>query len=123
MLAQGLSINVTALMFRIGRSTMQKILVEVTQAIIDVLINLYMPTLDKETWEKIAQEFEDRWNIPHCLGALDGKHFAIKKPCQSGSINFNYKKYFSMVLIAVVDAYRRFIWFNVGHYGKIITLR
>lgn len=117
MLAQGTTINVTALIFRIGRSTMQKILVEVCQAITEVLIPIYMPKLDQETWKKISNEFEIRWNIPHCLGALDGKHFELKKPPGSGSIFFNYKKYFSMVLLALCDAHRRFTWFNIGHYG------
>lgn len=117
MLAQGTTINVTAWMFRIGRSTMQKILVEVCQAIVDILISIYMPTLDTDTWQKIAKEFETRWNVPHCLGALDGKHFALRKPPNSGSIFFNYKKFFSMVLLAICDAHKRFIWFNVGHYG------
>lgn len=117
MLAQGHSIYVNSLLFRIGKSTMEAILPEVCQAIVDVLVPVYLPTLNKDTWEKISKEFEVFWNLPHCLGALDGKHFALKKPPHSGSIFFNYKKYFSMVLLAVCDAYKRFTWFNMGHYG------
>ena len=40
--------------------------------------------------------------MPNCCGAIDGKHIAIKKP---GSLYFNYKKFFSFVLMAVVDAH------------------
>lgn len=118
MLAQGHFINVNSKLFRIGKSTMQQILKEVCQAIVDVVLPIVMPTLDEDTWNKVAAEFECRWNLPHCIGALDGRHFRLKKPSNSGSLFFNYKKFFSMVLLAVCDAHRRFLWFNVGHYGK-----
>jgi len=36
-----------------------------------------MPTSNNENWKKIA-EFEDIWNFPHCIGAIDGKHVAIE---------------------------------------------
>lgn len=121
MLAQGNSIRMNAWLFRIGRSTMQKILVEVCQAILENLTLLYVPDLDKLTWQRIASEFEELWNIPKCIGALDGYHVWLQKPPHSGSMFFNYKKFFSIVLLALCDAYRRFTWFNIGHYGIKIS--
>ena len=59
---------------------------------------------DPEEWRNIEEKFRNRWNIPHALGALDGKHIAMKKPKKSGSKYFNYKGYFSLVLLAMVDA-------------------
>lgn len=119
MLAQGNSVYTNALWFRIGRTTMQSILSEVCEALSDVLAHLYLPQSAEDDWQRISREFEQRWDLPHCVGALDGKHVALKKPPNSGSMFFCYKKFFSMVILAVCDAYRRFIWFNVGHYGKI----
>lgn len=77
-----------------------------------------IPTPTEQTWKKIASEYWTQCNFPNCLGALDGKHVVIEAPANSGSLFFNYKKTFSIVLLALVDANYRFIWIDVGSYGK-----
>ena len=52
-------------------------------------------------WLDIAEEFDNKWNFPHCLSAIDGKHIIIQVPSRSGSTFFSYKKSFSIVLLAV----------------------
>lgn len=56
--------------------------------------------------------------FPNCVGGVDGEHFRCIKPINSGSMFYNYKKYFSIVLMAVVDAEYCFISIDVGAYGK-----
>ena len=58
-----------------------------------------MSPTDPEDWKKIEERFRNSWNVPHAVSALDGKHIAIKKPKKSGSGYFNYKGYFSLVLL------------------------
>ena len=74
---------------------------------------LKCPT-DPEDWKKIEERFRNRWIVPQAVGALDGKHIAIRKPKKSGSEYFNYKVYFSLVLLALVDAEYKFLWVKVG---------
>lgn len=77
-----------------------------------------VPNSEKE-WKGIARDFETRWNFPHCLGALDGKHVQIVNPAHAGSTYYNYKDTFSIVLMALVDADYQFIYADVGVQGRI----
>ncbi|KAL8589399.1 hypothetical protein ACOMHN_021551 [Nucella lapillus] len=51
--------------------------------------------------------------------ALYGKHFRMKKPAHSGSLYFNYKGYFSIPMLALVDADYRFLWLDAGGQGHM----
>uniref|UniRef100_A0A915D5R0 DDE Tnp4 domain-containing protein n=1 Tax=Ditylenchus dipsaci TaxID=166011 RepID=A0A915D5R0_9BILA len=61
-----------------------------------------MPS-NTEQWKAIADQFWHRWNFPNTLGCLDGKHIAICKPNNSGSLHFNYKRSFSNVFMCLGD--------------------
>lgn len=69
-------------------------------------------------WLKISKDFEEIWQFPHTVGALDGKHIRIKKPDNEGSMFYNYKGFHSIVLLALVDAHCRFIFIDVGCNGR-----
>lgn len=80
-------------------------------------VYMKMPA-DATKWKSIADSFEMKWNFPHCIGAIDGKHVVMRAPGNTGSIYFNYKGTFSTVLLALVDADLKFIAIDVGAYGR-----
>lgn len=77
-----------------------------------------MPTTT-DGWIKSAKEFDDQWNYPNCLAAMDGKHIMLQAPINSGSEYYNYKSFFSIVLFALVDAKYNFLFADVGSQGRI----
>lgn len=77
-----------------------------------------MPTPDETLWRTVENGFRNRWNFPHCVGAIDGKHIRLQAPPNSGSVFFNYKKHYSTVLLALVDHEYKFIAIDTGSYGK-----
>uniref|UniRef100_A0A8C5E829 DDE Tnp4 domain-containing protein n=1 Tax=Gouania willdenowi TaxID=441366 RepID=A0A8C5E829_GOUWI len=103
-LASGDSLSL-AFSYRLGHSAIGKEMME-----------KYLPRPTPDTWKEVAQTFWEKWNFPNCLGALDGKHVVIQAPPLSGSQYFNYKKTFSSVLLALVDADYKFRCIQVGDW-------
>lgn len=117
-LTVGSSFKSLAFNFRVGFSTVRKIVHETCAAIWKVLQPLVMPKPTSETWSQVEEDFKNIWNFPNCIGAIDGKHVVLRAPHNSGSLYFNYKKTFSTVLLAVVDAKYKFVVVDVGAYGR-----
>jgi hypothetical protein len=117
-LATGNSMHDLHYYYMIGVSTVSTIVDEVCTAIWTVLKDECIPKPSAESFEAIARGFEKRAHFPNCIGAVDGKHIEIIKPEASGSLYFNYKGYFSIVLMAVVDSEYRFTFVDIGAYGK-----
>ncbi|PNF24378.1 hypothetical protein B7P43_G09655 [Cryptotermes secundus] len=117
-LGQGDTFRVIALTYRMGETTVRRIVYETCEVIWEVLSPIVMPPPTKEIWGHISSRIWDKWQYPNALGAMDGKNVVFEKPGGSGSTFFNYKKEFSIVLLALVDADYKFIVVDVGAHGR-----
>lgn len=116
-LSAGCSLQELAFSHYLGLTTVSNVIKETTIVIWETLQPMVLPEPTKEQWKIISQEFFNRWNIPNCFGAIDGKHIEIQAPLNAGSQFFNYKKTHSIVLMAACDAYYRFTLVDVGASG------
>ena len=117
-LAHGHSHQSIATVFLLGVSTVCAIVHEVCRAIWMTLKDEFVAFPTGAQWERQKAEFWHDWNFPNCVGAIDGKHVEIEAPARSGSAYFNYKGYFSFILMAACDAKYRFTYIDVGSYGR-----
>ncbi|KAL4090147.1 hypothetical protein QTP88_025046 [Uroleucon formosanum] len=104
--------------YRLGISTISGFVAQVCEAIWNRLKDEFMPQPSTQMWLEISNKFEKCANFPNCIGAVDGKHIRVIKPTDTGSLYFNYKHYFSIVLIGVCDSNYSFVAIDVGAYGK-----
>ncbi len=111
-------------MVGLARSTVTRIVNEVNQAIVSCLwqefISNNMPKTGDEFQTKIL-DMEELWQFPCSWAAVDGCHISIKCPPggQSSRKEYhNFKNFYSIVLMAMVDAKYRFIWGSCGFPGN-----
>lgn len=92
------------------------------------------PTPTRSTWMAALNGFQRSSSYPAAIGALDGKHIACvvcvlcqaallrsitvswipQRPSHSGSAYYNSKGFYSIVLLAVVDADYRCLLYYLG---------
>ncbi|XP_064469592.1 uncharacterized protein LOC135384316 [Ornithodoros turicata] len=70
------------------------------------------------TGESTARDFQEMWDFPNCVGAIDGKHVAVQNLPNGGSELFNYKGYYSIMLLADCDARDRFLKVHIEEQGQ-----
>ena len=64
--------------FRISIAAISYMIREVCQALKEHFTpnHVSIPSSTEE-WLEVAKKFEENWNYPHCLGAIDGKHVVM----------------------------------------------
>ena len=72
-----------------------------------------------EDWKDIEKLFLQSWNFPRYCEVIDGKHVVIKRPPCSGSLYYNNKKTYSIILFAMVDADYCFTYIDIGGNGRV----
>ena len=119
-LATGESFESLQYQFRIHRTTIALFVPIVCRKIYECLRDQYLTLPDTvEQWKKIAASTQERWQFPNCIGAADGKHISLLHPKRSGSEFYNYKGFYGIVLLALVDHNYQFLYVDVGCQGRI----
>lgn len=104
--------------YRLGKSTVTYLVQKTCNILWKKLQPVIMKEPTKDEWRLIAEGFEKFTNFPNSIGAIGGKHIRIIKPIESGSLYYNYKHFYSTVLLALCDANYCFIFVDIGSYGK-----
>ncbi|XP_036336243.1 protein ALP1-like [Rhagoletis pomonella] len=116
-LAHGTPFEIIASMHKLGKTTVRNIVLETCEMLWTELSPIYLSEPTVAQYTDIAEDFFKLWNMPNCVGAIDGKHVAITCPKNSGSLYYNYKKFYSIVLMATCDAKYTFTSASIGSYG------
>ncbi|XP_069963027.1 uncharacterized protein [Bactrocera oleae] len=117
-LAHGNALRLLSMKFRIGLETARSIILETCDALWRALASHYLNPPSNAKWKQISEDFWNVTKLPHCLGAIDGKHVQINCPPNSRSQNFNYKQFNSIILLAACDSNYRFTFVDVSAYGS-----
>ncbi|XP_017467698.1 PREDICTED: uncharacterized protein LOC108360066 [Rhagoletis zephyria] len=117
-LSQGCGPQFLAWSHKMGASTVRQVVYDTCEAIWSELHDIYVAKPNVRELRNIADRFYAKTGMPHCLGAIDGKHVNIVRPINSGSLFFNYKKTFSIVLLATCDSNYTFTYVDVGALGS-----
>ncbi|XP_075538681.1 uncharacterized protein LOC142573058 [Dermacentor variabilis] len=105
-------------LFSLGRSTVNKIYKEFCAAVLRNLEEAWIKMPAPADIEDHMREFFAMTEFPQGVGALDGCHFPVSPPKEHASDYHNYKGWYSMILLAVVDHRYRFCYTNVGSPGR-----
>lgn len=97
---------------------MSRVISETTKIIWNALKDTYMPVPTTDEWKEIAKRYYELWNLPNCLGSIDGKHIRIQKFPNTGSANYNYKGFHSIILLGCCDADGYFTSIECGFAGR-----
>jgi hypothetical protein len=77
-----------------------------------------MPSSNEAKRKHNAEIYLELWNLPNCIGAMDGKHILLKCFPKSRSLYFNYKGYFLVVLLTCAHPDGLFTTVHVRDFGK-----
>lgn len=115
-LASGDSIQSLEYNYHIGVEIVSACIEATCKAIERRMLSTYLPPPTEQTWRNISKWFEERWDFPHGIGSLNGKHINLTAPPRYFS---NYKERFSVVLPALLDADYKFTAMQVGEFGRV----
>ena len=124
-LARGDYLHTIAELTGLGTSTVCMIVKEVSCIIVERLWGNFVAKNFPHNIEELNKSmisFEEYWQYPCCIGAVDGCHLQMKCPeggQESAKEYHNFQNFYSIVLMAIVNAIKqRFMWASSGFPGN-----
>ncbi|KAL3178515.1 hypothetical protein MRX96_038410 [Rhipicephalus microplus] len=105
-------------LFDLGRSTVNTIYREFGDIVVEALEDQWVRMLAADEMTHHIREFYAVTGFPQAVGALDGCHFPVSPPKENAIDYYNYKGWYSVILLALVDHKYRFRYINVGCPGR-----
>ena len=119
-LATGESYKSLMYQFQVHSSAISKFIPVVCSKIYETFKGRFLRLSDTtEECEIIEHETRRLWNFSNRTGAAEGKHIAIIHSSNNGTEFYNYKVFFPIVLLAIVDYDYKLIFADVGCQGRI----
>ena len=106
-------------LFGVGRSTVCEVVHETCHAIVNHLLSKYIRFPSSDQQEKYIVNFESKWGVPQCIGAIDGSHIPVSPPTLCHTDYYNRKGWYSVLLQAVVDYKFCFLDVYTGWPGSV----
>jgi len=115
----------------IGIMTACKCVHECTYAICRHMFSTYIHLPTPAEARINMEKWKQQTSIPGIIGAIDGTHIAIKRPCEHGNDYYNRKAHYSvnmqgssyhvarLMITALVDYKKRFLDVEIGWPGSV----
>lgn len=106
-------------LFGVGISTACDCLKDFCSAIEEILLPEVIQFPGTEKLKVVSIDFEQRWGLPQCVGAVDGTHIPILAPQEYHAEYCNNQGWYSIILQAVVDSRGLFWHVFAGQPGSL----
>ena len=120
----GNSLRSMSIMFGVSLATVQRTVMRVAHAIVDVLGPQHVRWPSHAQHAEHAQEVEGEHGLPHVAGFIDGTHIRIvPQDARDRVYSFCRKGFHSIVLQAITDCHGRFLSTEIGYAGRVHDAR
>ncbi|XP_034036739.1 protein ANTAGONIST OF LIKE HETEROCHROMATIN PROTEIN 1-like [Thalassophryne amazonica] len=118
-LATGSEYRTIAQLFGVSITTVCRCVQEFCAVVETLLVPEQIRFPDEENFREMAACFENRWGLPHCVGAIGGSHIPITAPQDCHCDYVNHEGWHSIILQGVVDG--KGLWWNIftGQPGSL----
>ena len=110
-------------LFGVARSTVCVIVHDTCKAIVDILFDEFITFPHGRQLEKTISGFQAKWQVPQCVGAIDGSHIPVSVPAHSHTDYYNRKGWYSVLVQAVVSYDYTITDVNIGWPGSVHDAR